>query len=517
MVSQNERFLIPGTPDAQRFWSRAVITPTCWLWNQTLNKNGTGRIKVIRDGQEIMISAHRGAYQLAFGDVPLGCDVKQTCGIRHCVNPQHLLVQTRSETIRERPPRPKKPVIVRSPEENRRRFATTGVDDFATLHPELISLWHPDNQLDPKTLYPKSGRRMKWICELDHDWVQAVFTVARTGRANACPYCNGRKVWPGFNDLGTIHPEIATTLLNEDPSTLLPNSPKNFEWVCDLGHVYTKAVRDRVKGSDCQYCGRTKLLVGFNDLATTHPEVAAQWSRKNKGLATDVLSGHNGKVLWECGLGHEWPASPNGRTTAKNGMSPCIYCANLKCWPGFNDLQTRNPQVAIEYAIENHTPVTHILFGSNKKVLWRCTKGHEWRTTVVARTLLEHGCASCVSATSREETAVHDEMLKSLPDLHQGQRLDVGWGKASFALVDMYSKAANLVIEYDGSWWHKDTYEKDTVKTEALLHHGYRVIRIREGDLKSLGIPGLTEIFGDRSDLAQITKQLSDTLLELGI
>ena len=58
-----------------------------------------------------------------------------------------------------------------------------------------------------------------------------------------------------------------------------------------------------------------KLVVGKNDLATLHPEVAAEadgWD------PSKVMPGCNTKMPWKCKEhGHTWEALPNSRTRKK--------------------------------------------------------------------------------------------------------------------------------------------------------------------------------------------------------
>lgn len=56
----------------------------------------------------------------------------------------------------------------------------------------------------------------------------------------------------------------------------------------------------------------------------------------------------NKKVWWKCKNGHEYEASINQRTRKERGEG-CPYCANKKLLPGFNDLKTVCPEVAVEW------------------------------------------------------------------------------------------------------------------------------------------------------------------------
>lgn len=63
--------------------------------------------------------------------------------------------------------------------------------------------------------------------------------------------------------------------------------------------------------------------------------------------------------------------------------------------------------------------------------------------------------------------------------------------------VDMISIASNVVIEYDGEYYHSGKrsgkglqhhLDHDSAKTQALLNAGYGVIRIRENGLQHLNM-----------------------------
>jgi hypothetical protein len=46
--------------------------------------------------------------------------------------------------------------------------------------------------------------------------------------------------------------------------------------------------------------------------------------------------------------------------------------------------------------------------------------------------------------------------------------------------IDIIIRDHNLIVEYDGAYWHRDKEQQDREKTERLQSVGWRVIRIRE-------------------------------------
>lgn len=75
----------------------------------------------------------------------------------------------------------------------------------------------------------------------------------------------------------------------------------------------------------CPCCTNRVVVEGVNDLATTHPEIAAEWNyERNGGLKpTDVVAGSSKRVWWKCPDGHEWQAIVYRR---KAGGGNCPVC-----------------------------------------------------------------------------------------------------------------------------------------------------------------------------------------------
>ena len=137
-----------------------------------------------------------------------------------------------------------------------------------------------------------------------------------------------------------------------------------------------------------------KIIIGENDLATTHPWLAEQWHpTKNVTLTPQsVTAGSNRKVWWKCTKGHEWQSRINHR---RDGIG-CPYCSGEKAIPGETDLATTNPSLAAEWNYSKNNGLTPQMVKehSNKKVWWICRKNHEWDATVNDRSSGK-GCPYC--------------------------------------------------------------------------------------------------------------------------
>ena len=135
-----------------------------------------------------------------------------------------------------------------------------------------------------------------------------------------------------------------------------------------------------------------KLIIGVNDLVTTHPELAKEWNyEKNEKTPQDYTASSGVKVWWKCKNNHAYQAIINRR---KYGIG-CPFCAGQKVLLGFNDLATVNPELTKEWNYEKNekTPQDYTS-GSGVKVWWKCEKGHEWQATIFSRNK-GHRCPYC--------------------------------------------------------------------------------------------------------------------------
>jgi hypothetical protein len=258
------------------------------------------------------------------------------------------------------------------------KTALKGFNDLATVNPELAA---QADGWDPTTLTAGSGKKVDWKCELGHTWIAR---VAKRSSGQGCPACSGHKVLVGFNDLATTNPELAAQADGWDATTVSRGAMDRVDWKCELGHTWNTAVTNRITGSGCPICSNKQVLVGYNDLATTNPELAAQadgWDPRT------LTAWSNKQVGWRCHFGHIWNASVGSRS-AKQG---CPVCSGNKVLGGFNDLATTNPELAAQADGWDATTVSR---GSNRKVKWRCEFDHTWIAPVASRSSGQ-GCPSC--------------------------------------------------------------------------------------------------------------------------
>lgn len=178
------------------------------------------------------------------------------------------------------------------------------------------------------------------------------------------------------------------------PDVVFSGSHKKVWWIDKYGHSWQSTVSDRASGSGCPICSGKQVLPGFNDLATINPLISEEWDyEKNKPLTPkDVTAGSGKKVWWKCPLGHSYDDTINHRASGRK----CSICSGRRIVSGINDLQTTNPELAVEWDYEKNYPlmVEQCSKGSQKKVWWKCKFGHTWQATPANRSKGK-GCPVC--------------------------------------------------------------------------------------------------------------------------
>ena len=188
----------------------------------------------------------------------------------------------------------------------------------------------------------------------------------------------------------------------------------------------------------------------------------------------------NDIVWWVCGKGHEWKSGIYSRTEANDAVGQgCPYCSGRRASAEHN-LERNHPDIATEWhPTKNKVHPSQVTPASNKKVWWRCERGHEWKTDVATRTLQGTGCPKCSNQSSKNEIRILTELHALIGQVESRHKIDG-------VEVDVYLPRMLIAIEYDGKYWHQGKDEKDKEKQSFLEARGVKVLRVREAPLPAL-------------------------------
>ena len=135
-----------------------------------------------------------------------------------------------------------------------------GFNDLATKHPELAKQWHPtkNGKLTPSNVTCRTAKKVWWYLPYDDpetgEHVDFEWQARIADRVNGigCPYLSGHAAWPGFNDLASNYPELATEWhptknRKRTPDKVYKGEKRKSWWLCPkCGEAWQASVYDRI-------------------------------------------------------------------------------------------------------------------------------------------------------------------------------------------------------------------------------------------------------------------------------
>ena len=190
-------------------------------------------------------------------------------------------------------------------------------NSLSAVHPELVAEWSDRNlPLTPDSITFGSNKKVWWKGACGHEWETSV--KARSN-GEKCPICSGARVVTGINDLSTLKPELASEWSDKNekkPTEVMAFANSKAWWKCrTCGYEWNTLISTRSGGSKCPCCSGYTFIKGKNDLKSTHPQIAEEWSEKNFPLKPNEVNAKSRKnVWWRCGkCGNEWKSVINAR------------------------------------------------------------------------------------------------------------------------------------------------------------------------------------------------------------
>jgi len=248
-------------------------------------------------------------------------------------------------------------------------------------------------------LRASDGGLIAVICRRGHRGSYFAATVAKNVIAgqDTCRSCRRKEIEVGVDDLASCRPDVAQRLhpiLNGwiTADKVFATSAQELIWLCEENHVYPMKVCTRSSTTDCPVCTFRLIQPGVNDLATTHPAIAAEWHyEKNYGHdITNIAPGSSTLVWWVCPSGHVYRKMMVSRTQGGG----CTHCPKLA--KRAKTITAARPDLALEFnrtANFPHTP-ENLTIGSGLTMTWTCRNGHSFEQ-IVHRRAAGYTCEIC--------------------------------------------------------------------------------------------------------------------------
>ena len=259
---------------------------------------------------------------------------------------------------------------------------------------------------------------------------------------------------------------------------------------CKKCYQYKKKINKRFK----RRFGITVLEYRLkkDNFAINFPNLLTEWNyKKNNDLKIypdKIFQSSTKKVWWICKIHGDYKQSIVSRKVG----SGCNDCGNLliakkntlRSIKKFGTLKSTFPDLYNEINFDLHTKdeILQKSISSHDVINWKCKKcGHKWPTAISNRTKRKSNCAKCSGGViSRNEYRLYCELSSIFKDVYLSHKI------FKRKNVDIFIKDLNLVIEYDGHYFHKKILDRDFIINKKILDLKYNIIRIREHDLLKL-------------------------------
>lgn len=141
-----------------------------------------------------------------------------------------------------------------------------------------------------------------------------------------------------------------------------------------------------------------------DSLQACYPDIASEW-HPSMNVPLTSAEVHNGSSLnayWVCSEGHIYQKTVSKRTKRGQG---CPQCRMEK-----NAFAFVHPELLVFWDFEKNQDINpeKISYGSEKKVWWKCPKGHSYRQALHAKSA-GAGCLICTKQIVSKETSLATE------------------------------------------------------------------------------------------------------------
>ncbi len=192
-----------------------------------------------------------------------------------------------------------------------------GFNDLESKRPDLLAFYDYSQNPRPDEIQETHNKPVWWHCPIGHSWEEKPFTLTKRTE-NYCPECRDTK-----DSIAVRSKNLLPWLANLEDKNLSASSRSPINLVCPNGHHFEESPGLLKNSPRCYYCEGTKVLAGFNDLATLYPKLALEW---NDSTPIETVSRQSSlRADWKCQeCGYCWEAFVYNRTS---GYGDCFKCS----------------------------------------------------------------------------------------------------------------------------------------------------------------------------------------------
>ena len=265
--------------------------------------------------------------------------------------------------------------------------------------PKIAKEWHPKkNKLKAIEVMPGSPKKYWWLCPKGHEYKAS--PDKRTGSGTSCPFCTSQtstqemRIMAELNYLG-IKILSRYKYKNIEFDVYLPDFNIGIEYDGSYWHRHNEN-KDKNKNKFAKKNNINLIRIREHPLKKLSKKDICTSSNAHitKEEINDVMDSIKVFV-------NNLDAKIERYKKLKEFVNEDLFNIYLSYSPSpfpEKSLEHLCPEVCKEWHYEKNFPLTPKNFtkGSNQKVWWKCSRGHEWKTSIYHRTSKNPtGCYQC--------------------------------------------------------------------------------------------------------------------------
>ena len=180
-----------------------------------------------------------------------------------------------------------------------------------------------------------------------------------------------------------------------DRGNLSLHPTSKFFFKCSKGHQYESYLNTAIfNDCECLICKNVLIQAGINDLLTSNPELAEEFSPNEVRKPEEFTKDMSYSILWRCPkCSGDYKYSIKDRELHDDS---CPYCSKRIRLSGVNTIEVTNKKLAAEWSPNNTRSVTDFFETDTYYAYWICPVcSGEYGCRICDRKLNDDKCSYC--------------------------------------------------------------------------------------------------------------------------
>ena len=272
--------------------------------------------------------------------------------------------------------------------------------NFAALHPDIAKEWHPtkNGDLKPNKVYPKSNKKVWWICDKGHEWKTKIFRRT-SGKGTGCPKCSNQASMPElyiFSEMSSIFKKVEHRKKIDKMEVDIFINDINLAIEYDGAHFHSKLLKSDISKKN-KLKNKASLLnvreyplkpILKTDLVWTFDK---NYHSLVKQILKHILTKFDVDKFEKPILDYLKEDSPKNEK---------FYNELISYLPGplpGKSLIDTHPKIAKEWHPSKNLNLNPNNFSAGAQWIawWVCSKGHSYKSRIAGRTYQNRKCPYC--------------------------------------------------------------------------------------------------------------------------